>query len=102
MSTFKKWFRGAQDDNPDIEKQEVELAQAIIDLHKVDPVTGEIVDITEDEDKAEEIRKLASMVRDRNQINESNPPESACQTVRLIERLRESADQGGKRIEIHA
>ena len=36
------------------------------------------------------------------QINESNPPESACQTVRLIERLRESADQGGKRIEIHA
>lgn len=51
---------------------------------------------------AEEIRKLASMVRDRNQINESNPPESACQTVRLIERLRESADQGGKRIDIHA
>lgn len=58
MGTFKKWFRGAQDDNPDIEKQEVDLAQAIIDLHKVDPVTGEIVDITEDEDKAEEIRKL--------------------------------------------
>ena len=58
MGTFKKWFRGAQDDNPDIEKQEVELAQAIIDLHKVDPVTGEIVDVTEDEDKAEKIRKL--------------------------------------------
>lgn len=58
MGKFKKWFRGAQDDNPDIEKQEVELAQAIIDLHKVDPVTGEIVDVTEDEDKAEEIRKL--------------------------------------------
>ena len=58
MGTFKKWFRGAQDNNPDIEKQEVELAQAIIDLHKVDPVTGEIVDVTEDEDKAEEIRKL--------------------------------------------
>ena len=58
MGTFKKWFRGAQDDNPDVEKQEVELAQAIIDLHKVDPTTGEIVDITEDEDKAEEIRKL--------------------------------------------
>ena len=58
MGTFKKWFRGAQDDNPDIERQEVELAQAIIDLHRVDPVTGEIVDVTEDEDKAEEIRKL--------------------------------------------
>lgn len=58
MGKFKRWFRGAQDDNPEIEKQEVELAQAIIDLHKVDPVTGEIVDITEDEDKAEEIRRL--------------------------------------------
>ena len=58
MKRIKKWFRGAQDDNPEIEKQEVELAQAIIDLHKVDPVTGEIVDITEDEDKAEEIRKI--------------------------------------------
>ncbi len=58
MGKFRKWFRGAQDDGPDIERQEVELAQAIIDLHKVDPVTGEIVDITEDEDKAEEIRKL--------------------------------------------
>ncbi len=58
MGTFRKWFRGAQDDNPDIERQEVELAQAIIDLHRVDPVTGEIVDVTEDEDKAEEIRKL--------------------------------------------
>lgn len=58
MGKFKKWFRGAQDDSPEVEKEEVELAQAIIDLHKVDPVTGEIVDITEDEDKAEEIRKL--------------------------------------------
>ena len=58
MGKLKRWFRGAQDDNPEIEKQEVELAQAIIDLHKVDPVTGEIADITEDEDKAEEIRRL--------------------------------------------
>ncbi len=58
MSKFKRWFRGAQDDNPDIERQEVDLAQAIIDLHKVDPATGEIVDITEDEDKAAEIRRL--------------------------------------------
>ena len=58
MGKIRKWFRGAQDDNPEIEKQEVELAQAIIDLHKVDPVTGEIADIAEDEDKAEEIRKI--------------------------------------------
>lgn len=54
----KHWFRGAKDADPGIEKQEVDLAQAIIDLHKVDPATGEIVDITEDEDKAEGIRKL--------------------------------------------
>lgn len=58
MKSVKKWFRGAQDDDPGIEKQEVDLAQAIIDLHKVDPVTGEVVDITEDEDKAEGIRRL--------------------------------------------
>ncbi len=55
---MKNWFRGARDASPDIERQEVDLAQAIIDLHKVDPNTGEIVDITEDEDKAAEIRKL--------------------------------------------
>lgn len=55
--SFKK-FRGAHDADPEVEKQEVDLAQAIIDLHKIDPATGEIVDITEDEDKAAEIRKL--------------------------------------------
>lgn len=55
---LKKWFRGAKDANPDIEREEVDLAQAIIDLHKLDPNTGEIVDITGDEDKAEEIRKV--------------------------------------------
>lgn len=58
MGKFRKLFRGARDDNPEIERQEVDLAQAIIDLHKVDPATGEIVDIAEDEDKAAEIRKL--------------------------------------------
>ena len=55
---FKKWFRGANDSTPDVEKEEVDLAQAIIDLHKIDPKTGEVVDITEDEDKAAEIRKV--------------------------------------------
>ncbi len=58
MGKLKRWFRGAHDANPDIERKEVDLAQAIIDLHKVDPNTGEIVDVTEDEDKAAEIRKL--------------------------------------------
>ena len=58
MSKPVKRFRGAHDADPEVEKQEVDLAQAIIDLHKIDPATGEIVDITEDEDKAAEIRKL--------------------------------------------
>ncbi len=58
MGKLKSWFRGAQDADPETERKEVDLAQAIIDLHKVDPVTGEIVDITEDEDKAAEIRKI--------------------------------------------
>lgn len=58
MGKLKHWFRGAQDADPETERKEVDLAQAIIDLHKVDPTTGEIVDVTEDEDKAAEIRKL--------------------------------------------
>lgn len=58
MGKFRNWLRGASDGNPDVEREEVDLAQAIIDLHKVDPNTGEVVDITEDEDKAAEIRKV--------------------------------------------
>lgn len=58
MNKIRKWFRGAFDADPDTEKKEVDLAQAIIDLHKVDPTTGEVVDVTEDEDKAANIREL--------------------------------------------
>ena len=58
MGKLKNWFRGARDADPGIEQKEVDLAQAIIDLHRVDPVTGEVVDIIGDEDKAKEIRKL--------------------------------------------
>ncbi len=58
MGKLKKWFRGALDDDPGVEQREVDLAQAIIDLHRLDPVSGEIVDVTEDEDKNAAIRKL--------------------------------------------
>ena len=44
--------------NENIEQKEVDLAQAIIDLHKVDPVTGEVADVQEDEDKAKAVREL--------------------------------------------
>ena len=65
MQGIKKFFRGAQDSDPAVEQQEVDLAQAIIDLHKVDPRTGEIIDITEDEDKEKEIRKLLGELADK-------------------------------------
>lgn len=44
---------------------------------------------------AEEIRLLAMTIADPAVKNEANPPESACKTVRLIEKLRESAAQNG-------
>ena len=47
-----------QDGDPAIEQKEVDLAQAIIDLHRVDPMTGQLVDGAEDEDKNAEIRRL--------------------------------------------
>lgn len=58
MSIFKRTFTGAKDSDPEIERKEVELAQAIIDLHKVDPVTGELKDVAEDEDKAAELKAI--------------------------------------------
>lgn len=61
MKTFFDRFKGATDGSPEIEKTEVDLAQAIIDLHKTDPKTGEIVDIVEDEDKAAKVRQLVEM-----------------------------------------
>lgn len=64
MRTLKKFFGGAQDDANEIEKKEVDLAQGIIDLHKKDPVTGEIVDVTEDEDKNAKIQELVGQFSD--------------------------------------
>ena len=64
MSRFMKWFRGAQDGDPAVEKKEVDLAQAIIDLHRKDPVTGEIRDdVSEDADKAAEVRVLVERLK---------------------------------------
>lgn len=77
MGKFRKWW-GAQDGDPAVEQQEVESAQGIKDfadillsLHKKNPVTGEIEDITEDEDKAEAIRKLVA------ELSEGMEPEEA-------------------------
>ena len=61
VGILKKW-KGAQDSDPEIERKEVELAQAIIDLHKVNPVTGQLEDISEDEDKAAELKAILDKI----------------------------------------
>ena len=65
MSIKKRKFKGAQDDNPQTENAELEKAasiaqqaQEIIGLHTVDPVTGEVQDITGDEDTEDAIKKI--------------------------------------------
>lgn len=62
MKSIFRRFRGAKDSDPAVEQKEVDLAQAIIDLHKVDPSTGEIVDITEDEDKASAVKAAVDAI----------------------------------------
>ena len=62
MKGFLSRFRGAKDSDPEVEKKEVELAQGIIDLHKKNPETGEIMDVTEDADKAEAVMAAVSKI----------------------------------------
>ena len=64
---LSKWFRGAKDAAPDAEteQKEVDLAQAIIDLHKVNPLTGEVVDVTEDDDKVAELKVLVEGLKEK-------------------------------------
>lgn len=66
------------------------------------PDEGEIFkpELPDTNHMAEEIRYLASTVLDPEKKNEKNPPESARQTVALIEKLRESADCGGQIIKL--
>lgn len=62
MKKFKKWFKGAVDSDPETEKKEVDLAQAIIDLHKTNPETGEVEDVAADNDKLNGIRELVKEI----------------------------------------
>ena len=64
MARHTKRIMG-RDGDPAVESQEVDaaqgvkdLAEIILSLHKTDPETGEVMDVTEDEDKAEEMRKV--------------------------------------------
>lgn len=77
----------AHDSDPAIEKKEVDLAQAIIDLHKVDPVTGEVKDLTEDDDKAEVLRDVIG------QISGKIRPTLLAKLAGAVEALRFNASQ---------
>ena len=80
MNLFKR-FRGAKDSDPAVEKKEVELAQGIIDLHKKNPETGEIMDVTEDADKAEAV--MAAV----NKIAAKLSPEEVEELTKAIQAL---------------
>jgi len=62
MKLFKKRFGGALDSDPATEKQEVDLAQALLDLHKLNPETGELLDIAEDEEKAAAVKAAVDSI----------------------------------------
>lgn len=63
LMKLKKWLRGALDADPaSVEQKEVDLAQAIIDLHQVDPVTGKIVDVPADADMEAVKKELSDIV----------------------------------------
>lgn len=49
---------------------------------------------------AEEIRFFTSTILDETLVNEKNPPESAYMTVKLIEKLRESAEKCGEIVKV--
>ena len=49
---------------------------------------------------AEEIRFISELILDPDKKNGKNPPESACATVRIIEKLRESAARNGETVKV--
>ena len=90
LMKLSKWFKGAKDAAPDAktEQKEVDLAQAIIDLHKVDPLTGEVKDVTEDDDKVAELKVLVEGLK------EKLPPEDLQKLIDAVSALAvaEAAD----------
>ena len=68
---------------------------------KVYPDKGEpfIPDIPKVNIYGEEIRYFANTIMN-NTENDRNPPESACATVKLIEKMRESADKNGETVAV--
>ena len=66
------------------------------------PEKGEIYkpEIKKTNHMAEEIRMFAGTILDESIVNTANPPESARETVKLIEKLRESAARNGEIVKL--
>ena len=81
-----------------------ENAEVICDASglKVYPDRGDVFipELPKTNHMAEEIRFFASTILDPDMKNEKNPPKSARETVRLIEKLRESAEKNGEIIKL--
>lgn len=94
MQGIRKLFRGALDGDPEVEQQEVDLAQAIIDLHKLDPRTGEILDFSEDEDKEKEIRKLLDELSGKLEPDQLKKLRDALADLAYSKPTGDKADEG--------
>lgn len=66
------------------------------------PEKGEVYspELPKTDHMAEEIRMFAHSIMDESIVNTSNPPESARDTVRLVEKLRESAARNGEIVKL--
>ena len=66
------------------------------------PEKGEVYspELPKTDHMAEEIRMFAHSIMDESVVNTSNPPESARDTVRLVEKLRESAAKNGEIVKL--
>lgn len=85
------------------EKAEVVLDGGKVTVYPMDKTLngGEpyVLELPHKNRMAEEIRYLAHSIEDAAFVNETNTPESAAATVALVEKLRLSAELGGKEIE---
>ena len=81
-----------------------EKASVVFENGKVTvyPEEGEVYspDLPKTDRMAEEIRMFAGLILDDTAVNTANPPESARQTVYVVEKLRESAARNGEIVKL--
>lgn len=89
MSRFRKWFSGAQDAELEKEQKDPDLVQAILDLSRKDPKTGEVrEDVQEDADKVAELRVLVEGLKGKI------PPEDVERLIQAISELAAEEVEG--------